>query len=108
MKGQNLPINTMVLLLVAVIVLLGAIMLFGGIWGDSSSQISLMAAKENGCSIWISSGCDEYYISSIKVKYDADGDGKITDADTLDVLLEKKFGITDYEDQKKACNCPGS
>ncbi|MFH0929456.1 MAG: hypothetical protein V1818_03815 [Candidatus Aenigmatarchaeota archaeon] len=49
MKGISLPINVLVIVIVAVIVLLGVMALFMGTWSPFGTSMSAEAAKSAGC-----------------------------------------------------------
>jgi len=56
-KGIELPINILVIVAVAIIVLLGVIALFYSSWFTGTGQISGETAKTQACSIATRTGC---------------------------------------------------
>ena len=126
MKGVELPINILVIVAVAVIVLLGLIALyFSGFLGPAGTitaqtakgkYCAMVTQNPNGCEYLASGGVD---LSLIQVtEFDANQDGTInagntfvwadacrTKTDNLIALLKCHFGITTERDAKKACGC---
>jgi hypothetical protein len=106
MKGLELPINVLVIVAVAVIVLLGIISLYFVGIGPFQRDIAREAAKSDACSILIRN-CTASP-SNISVSYDVNGDGNITlSADNLLTLCSKYFGASDVNSCRRVCNCPG-
>jgi len=79
MKGAELPINIIVLIVIALIVLIGILALYLGIWQPGTSAIGLEGAKNNACQVLINSGCDDLTTVSIN-NFDADRDGVMNEA----------------------------
>ena len=129
MKGIELPINILVVVAVAVIVLLGVIALyFSGFMGPAG-LMSQEAAKQKYCAIIMRSpdGCAEGYgLQNVTVMdFDADKDGKLDsgkawDWDTNDIddcvadntvddnlasLLACYFGATSERNGLVSCGC---
>ena len=105
MKGANLPINMLIILIIAVIVLIASIALFTGVWGQSSSGLSLDAAKNSGCHKYVSTnGCidsDDGSLITINKVTCIDSSGNKVPAKTLDVLADRCFNTVPYD----LCNC---
>ena len=57
MKGQGLPINTMIIIVVSVIALLAIVLLFVTSWGSGAVSISSQAAWNEACSKWKRNSC---------------------------------------------------
>ena len=119
MKGVELPINILVIIAVAVIVLLGIIALyFSGFMGPAS-LMNQNAALNAGCKSVMSNinGCQSAIPANVLFdgtymgigKFDANGDGQVTAADTLQALCEKYYGVTagDASGCRKECGCSG-
>ncbi len=118
MKGIELPINVLVIVALAVIVLLGMIALYMAGTSGPIGSIALGAAKQSGCAKLLNSnncGVDPDYIG---VNFDVDGDGMInitscdgsaiTCPDNLGAFLNAYFGTADdMATQKQTCGCPG-
>ena len=75
MKGMELPINLLVIVAVAVIVLLGVVALFlTGFQPIGETLTSSGSAKNNACSQWIGTGCTIAPESILIYDYDANDD----------------------------------
>jgi hypothetical protein len=75
MKGVELPISTIVIVVIALVILLAILALFFGVWTPGSSGVSLEAAKNSACQILLSTGCgdtEKIYVNN----FDADKDGE--------------------------------
>ena len=117
MKGVELPINILVVIAVAVIVLLGVIALYFSGFVTPAGVMSSEAAKEAGCQRVMRDpdGCITVTPSTILLDgtmtgvpaYDANDDGSITAADTLLALCTSRFGATTESDCRKLCGCSG-
>ena len=122
-KGLELPINVLVIVALAVIVLLGIIALYMLGTGGPISSISLAGAKQSACSTLIRQNSCNVATSSVDVQFDVANatletctsatsaycaDGSVTtEVDTLDKLLDTYYGTTNEQTRKKACGCPG-
>ena len=122
-KGVELPVNVLVIVAIAVIVLLGLIALYMAGTGGPFSSISLSAAKQSGCSKLISMNSCAPNPIHIGVNFDVDGNGAIdsgtcnavsnppkTCNDNLGALLVAYYGASDLSDvttMKQICGCPG-
>jgi len=119
MKGIELPINILVIIAMAVMVLLGLVAIYMGGFGGGAGQIQLNSAKTDACQELIRSGkCgDASYTSNINVTgFDANKDGSLnpgTSGDNLQSLCIKWYGCTDTDNRafvdcchKKVCGCP--
>ncbi|MFH1229504.1 MAG: hypothetical protein V1678_03715 [Candidatus Aenigmatarchaeota archaeon] len=110
MKGVELPINVMIIIVLAIIVLLAVMALFFGVWNPGKSSLSLETAKSSACNILISTGCKD---TSIKVNnFDVDGDGitndgtNVDNGDTLQKLCELYYNTgSDVVKCKAICHC---
>ena len=119
MKGIELPINVLVIVAVAVIVLLGIIALYFGGFVGPAGLMTQEAAKTQGCNRVMSAvgGCQSATPASILFdgttgsvgKFDANGDGSITAADTLQALCEKFYGVAagSAAGCRQVCGCSG-
>jgi len=56
MKGMELPVNTLIVVIIAIIVVISVIYLFTSVWQQSSYGIALDSAKNSGCQRYISLG----------------------------------------------------
>ncbi|MDD5417186.1 MAG: hypothetical protein PHU12_04385 [Candidatus Aenigmarchaeota archaeon] len=86
MKGAELPMNLLVILVIAVIVLIAVVGFFLGIFGQSSSGLSLEATRNNACQKFVSiGGCSNSSIAdSISVdKVDCLSEDSAADGYTL-------------------------
>jgi hypothetical protein len=119
MKGIELPINALIIITVAVLVLLGIVALWMSGWGSGSQGVTIEAAKAVGCSALLrdSAGCTAVDPALIifdganafrhVVKFDADGDGTPGEAleDNLQNLCNRYYGTSTAGDCRKVCGC---
>lgn len=76
MKGVELPINTLIVVVIALAILLALIALFFGVWTPGSSGLNLDAAKNTACHMLVSTGCRD--AAQINVNdFDANKDGNL-------------------------------
>jgi len=125
MKGIELPINILVIIAVAVIVLLGVIALyFSGFMGPAG-VMTQNSAKQKYCAIIMRSpnGCQGgIALNSTQIgDFDANRDGKmdpgntwvwgttqcitVANADNLAALLNCYYGVGSESEGLKACGC---
>jgi Tfp pilus assembly protein PilE len=122
MKGIELPINVMIIVLIALVVLIAIIALFTGVWNPGSQSLSLESAKSSACQKLVSAQCSFETYDIVVNNYDADNDGKIdpgtsfskcsdwtgsTDYDKCDnlyALCKKRLSISD-NGCRQLCNC---
>ena len=111
MKGVELPINILVVIAVAVIVLLGVIALYFGGFVKPAELINQEAAKSKYCALVMRdpAGCTTVDTSAIGITdFDANGDGTCCDAsDTLQALCETFYnvGAGDMAGCRRTCGC---
>ncbi|MBU5575367.1 MAG: hypothetical protein QXF15_03460 [Candidatus Aenigmatarchaeota archaeon] len=115
MKGIELPINILVIIAMAVIVLLGLSALYMGGFGQGAGGIGLESAKSAACQQLLRSGqCGNAgYPGTIKTPgFDANKDGNLDDKDTLQALCENYYGCSgktgyDFVEccNKRVCGC---
>jgi len=63
MKGAELPINVMIIVVLAIIVFIAMVAFFMGVWGPSTGGVNVEAVKNTGCNRLVSSGCDSTAIT---------------------------------------------
>ena len=90
MRGLELPVNVLILLAIAVIVLLGVVTLFFGGFGGPSGVISLQTVTSTACAEWRNKNFQDARGIHIK-NFDADKDqtldfGSACDQDNLETL----------------------
>lgn len=110
MKGIELPMNTLVVIVIAIIILIAMVALFMGVWRQGSYGISMDSAKNSACQRYVSlKYCDAQEdvgdgisIDSIKcdanellVQEDLNDDGDMTDT--------KELVVSNLEDLAKYC-----
>ena len=111
MKGVSLPINMLIILIIAIIVLIASLAMFTNVFSQSSSGLQLDAAKNSGCQKFISlNGCTDSTVTAADIKINEikcgqaestnPGDG-ITDH--LDELITYCFNSN--QDATELCNC---
>ena len=131
MKGVELPINLLVIITIAVIVLLGLIAMYTLGIGPFTQSVGLEAVKNTACAALQRDGC-MYSPSEYSVNFDANGDDFVCtkdtdgfDADTkqcivgqgnaqttypmdnLQILCSKYFNADSEAECKRICGCPG-
>ena len=74
MKGMELPINTLIIVIIAIIVLIGVVAFFLGVWNPGTSGLQLETIKSSACQRLVSFGCSEPKDVVIR-DFDADKDG---------------------------------
>jgi len=122
MKGIELPINALIIIVVAILVLLGIVALWMSGWGGGSQGVTVEAAKATGCGALMRSagGCtgvtpanifyDGQNLVNHVLKFDADGDGTAGDADgtdNLQSLCTRYYNAATPSDCRKVCGCSG-
>lgn len=111
MKGLELPVNTMIVVVVCLIVLLAIVALFYGTWNSGKGALSQEAAKNNACQALVAMNCNAETSTILVRDFDADKiDGPNSAGDTLQTLCENWYGISinlaDFEDRcKSICMC---
>jgi len=125
MKGVELPINVMVIIVICVIVLLAIVALFFGVWNPFKITTTLETAKNNACQMLVSIGC--HHPENIAVRdFDANKNGTVNDAggigsepwvyndncpgtagsgDNLATLCRCYYNIQSSTDCEKLCGC---
>lgn len=125
MKGVELPINVLILVVLGLIILLAILGLFYGVWTGGASGVNLESAKNSACQLLISTGCNDNIETIYTNNFDADKDGTLDTGfglgqcnevptigpskDNLRMLCKCWYNIPDdriIEDCKKLiCNC---
>ncbi len=59
MKGISLPIDMLVILAIAVVVLIAVIAVFMGVWSPFAGDQQKRAAFQSACGQWASQGCPD-------------------------------------------------
>ncbi len=110
-KGLEMPINMLVAIAVAVIIMIGVVMLIGpqlGIFGGGVNMESLKAQK---CGAFVRAGCiandtsGHFGCEAVSIGVDVNGDGK---SDNLLTLTQKYSGDTALDNAgcARVCGCP--
>ncbi|MBU5678614.1 MAG: hypothetical protein QXJ96_01560 [Candidatus Aenigmatarchaeota archaeon] len=101
LKGISLPVNLIVILAVAIIVLLIAVTFLIPFVFGPGIYIRDDEAWRRGCMIWQQRGCRAEDIENIIIEnYDPDGDNKF---DNLLVACRRALRYTNPEDCRRAC-----
>ena len=79
MKGIELPVNTLIIIILALIVLVAFSAFFLNVWRSGSQSITLEGAKNSACQIYVSLGCTGSPSSVIVKNFDADQDENTDD-----------------------------
>lgn len=64
LKGISLPIDMLVILAIAVVVLIAVIAVFMGVWTPFASDQQRRAAFQSACSQWASQGCPDVTVDA--------------------------------------------
>lgn len=105
MKAIELPINTLVLIVIAIIVLLGIIAISSSVNSQGGSVALLQTAKDSACIKLRIASCDSD-TSRISVKdIDVGGDGAANSEDDNLLALCSKFGANTESACKELCGC---
>ena len=115
MKGIELPINILIIVAVAVIVLIALIAMFYPAFLSGSQTVSIETAKTQACRSWIANSCSISWDSIGVINFDADKNGKVwgttTEAinppeqDNIHNLCSNYLQTTVEADCKKLCGC---
>ena len=110
MRGIELRVNVMVILVIAVIVMFSILALFLGIWSPFQQAISPDAAKYNACLklMTTTADCHTASLSDIHINdFDVDGNGFAgSPGDTLKALCASKyFNIQGDDKCRELCGC---
>ena len=101
MKGISLPINMVVIIAVAVIVLLSLAAFFMGGFVHPTAKMSDTDAWNTGCGMWRMRGCKLADVDDITILgYDPNGDGK---DDSVAVACARAFNYP-LGDKTKNCD----
>lgn len=113
MKGVELPINILVIVAIAVIVLLGLVALYFTGFGPFSATAGQEAIKNQACTdLNPRAGCTDDP-SSVWVNYDVNDDGSIDDPatptnDNFQAFADLFYGCGgDSSCARRICSCPG-
>ncbi len=110
-KGVSIPINTLVMLAVAIIVLLAAVAWFMGAFGPTAQQQTLQQNFNSKCQSWALSNCDNCTIGTAGCVESTDSLGM---PDNVAKAYHNMTGVgyvpdtsidTRYEVVAEACNC---
>jgi hypothetical protein len=103
MKGLELPLNMIVLIIIAVLVLLVVAAVFTGQFSLNVGIISDSTALERGCQLWRAQSCQTSLFSSIIIPGYKPG-GQDADA-PLSVACQRN-GFVDVTACRSRCACP--
>ncbi len=108
-KGMELPVNTLVVVAIAVIVILAIAAFFMGGFGGSSQDMQNRQAFLNECSGWVQSGCNnDDYDDSIKDAFLV-WQPNMKDEDNPSEISSDRLGGTDEKDYLASrCGCWGA
>jgi len=108
MKGVELPINVLVIIAIAVLVMLGLVALYLAAQSSIVPTVSI-STQQAACQELLNKGCDTFLPSSIIMNVDVNNDGKKDMSDNLQAYCENILGIAkdDIAACKKKCQCPG-
>jgi hypothetical protein len=98
-KGVSIPINTLVMLAVAIIVLLAAVAWFMGAFAPTAQESSLKQKFDSSCMTWTMNNCNE--------TMDGDDDVPESTCGAYNKLMYNIVSDTgcDHDTVAKACGC---
>jgi hypothetical protein len=96
-KGVELPINVIVIVVICLVVLLAIIALFFGVWTPGKTSITLEAAKSNACQMLVSMSCNSYSQDISIRDFDANKNGNLSDAGNPSIIADTN-GNWNYND----------
>jgi len=105
-KGVELPINILVIVAIAVIVLLGLVALYFVGFNPFSTTAGLEGIKNKACQQLVQASNCNVATSTIPVSYDVLADGLATN-DFLDAFCAEYYGRPTEAACKALCSCPG-
>jgi len=124
MRGIELPINALILIILAVIVLIAIIAFFYPEFLGQSKTVSLESAKNAACMELLDLECKVSPTRIFTPHFDSDGDGVVGDVGTTKVMCGLSNGVrgdnlynlchcwlglplnVPEQDCKKLCGCP--
>lgn len=120
MKGLSLPINVLVIVVIAIIVLLGVVAIYFGGFSPFSSAISVEGAKNGACSELVRKNCAVNPGAIVIQNFNANNDTSINPgaepslttltcnagSDNLARLCACFYQRTNNVDCKRLCGCP--
>jgi len=115
MKGISLPINMIVIVAIAVLVLVVTAGYFGGAFVGSTGTIQFEQAFSSACTqLRNSYNCDKNEVGRVSVLYQAPGENAATTTYLSDLCRQKLGkgtvrggGTVNSAECVKACGCPG-
>ena len=110
MRGVELPINVIVIVVICMVVLLAIIALFFGVWNPGKTSITLEAAKTNACQMLVSMGCNQDTFSIAVRDFDANKNNAQVSGDNWDwndavMTPAQKCGTTATSQDNLAALC---
>ena len=106
MKGIELPINILVVVAIAVIVLLGLVALYFVGFSPFSATTAQESAKNTGCRTFMHQDpvCNDPSDSGVNVTYPS---GVIRSLQNFTVTYYGCASLNDYDCARRVCGCPG-
>lgn len=98
-KGVSLPIDMLVILAIAVIILIAVVAVFMGVWNPFSTNQQQRANFNKACQVLINTGCPASYAISSDSDLCKQAKGLVIGAN--DDCTTKK------DDIRSGCGCPG-
>jgi len=106
MKGLELPVNVMIILVLGMIILIAVIVLVYDGYKPSINSVDQTTAKNNACGVLTSLGCSVSTSSIVISNFDTNKDNILDNSDTLMSLCENFYSITDEGDcRTEICGC---
>lgn len=106
MKGMELPINMIIIIAIAMLILVVVGAYFSGAFGGTSNAISLENAFSQACSQLVSAyNCDTQYMGTIKVNYKPSGSATALSKSLTDLCILKGVDMTTLITCARLCGC---
>ncbi len=103
-KGLELPMNTLVVVAIAIVILLAVAAFFTGIFGPAGKKWEYKQKFDEACRVYVAQGCEGTVPENVKDAYAKwVTNGETTDYDKLD-QRKKPQGDEDYA-LKRMCKC---
>ncbi|MBU5557872.1 MAG: hypothetical protein QW751_01685 [Candidatus Aenigmatarchaeota archaeon] len=107
-KGAELPISTMIILILGILVVIALLAMFMGVWKPASSGTNLQTVTALTCNRFVAAGCGDPSTFKLQENVVCGTNNLVAGTDTLLNLCEKCYGIKDDKNKCKTdiCKCP--
>ena len=105
MKGVELPLNTIVIIAIVLLVLLGVLSLWTGGWGGQALGVDIESVRAKACAELIRRGCDTSPAYIWIYDFDADKDGVVGDVGNWHVVCGQSPPGVPGDNLLQLCRC---